>query len=170
MCLLGKKQLSWGESCVDKFDILSIFNCQKEKVVSSSNRFKIAWAQWVCIIIIIFFFLWPHLWHMEVPMLGVKLELWLSAYAIARATLDPSCNCDLCCSLWQCQILNSLSQARGQNCILIVIIGSLTHWAIMGTSCAIFIHVSLVFSAEILVSSRWMDEWRNEALAIFSRM
>ena len=35
---------------------------------------------------IIFFFLGPHLWHMEVPRLGVKSELQLPAYATATAT------------------------------------------------------------------------------------
>ena len=33
------------------------------------------------------FLLWPHLQHMEVPRLGVELELQLPAYAIATATL-----------------------------------------------------------------------------------
>ena len=35
-----------------------------------------------------------HLWHMEVPRLGVKLELLLPAYTIARVP-DPSCLFDL---------------------------------------------------------------------------
>ena len=36
------------------------------------------------------FFLWPHLWHMEVLGLGVKSELQLLAYvARAMAMLDP---------------------------------------------------------------------------------
>ena len=52
-----------------------------------------------------FLILWRHLWHMEVPGLGVELELQLLAYAKATATQDLSCFCDLCCSLWQCQIL-----------------------------------------------------------------
>ena len=41
------------------------------------------------------FFLGPHLQHMEVPRLGVTLELQLSAYAIATAMPDLSCVCDL---------------------------------------------------------------------------
>ena len=56
----------------------------------------------------IFFFLWPHLWHMKVPGPGVKLELQLLAYAIATATRDPSHICDLYRSFRQCQILNPL--------------------------------------------------------------
>ena len=43
----------------------------------------------------LFVFLGPHLWHMEVPRLGVTLELQLPAYTMARATRDPSCICDL---------------------------------------------------------------------------
>ena len=36
-----------------------------------------------------FFFLGPHPWHMEVPRLGVELELQLLAYATAMVTWDP---------------------------------------------------------------------------------
>ena len=34
-------------------------------------------------------FLGPHLWQVEVPRLGVALELQLPAYTTATATLDP---------------------------------------------------------------------------------
>ena len=51
---------------------------------------------------IFFFFLWLHLWHMEVPRLGVELELQLSAYTTATAMRDLSCICDLSHSLQQC--------------------------------------------------------------------
>ena len=40
-------------------------------------------------------FLGPHLWHMEVPRLGVELELEPPAYARATAMKDPSHICDL---------------------------------------------------------------------------
>ena len=49
-----------------------------------------------------FLFLGPHPWHLEVPRLGVKLELQLPTYATATAMLDPSHICDLHCSLHQC--------------------------------------------------------------------
>ena len=62
---------------------------------------------------------------MEVPGLGVESELQLPAYTTSRATPDPSHICNLYCSLWQCQILNPLSQilnplskARDQTLIL----------------------------------------------------
>ena len=49
---------------------------------------------------------------MEVPRLGVKLELWLLAYTPATATQDPSRVCDPHHSSQPCQILNLLSKAR----------------------------------------------------------
>ena len=52
-------------------------------------------------------FLWPHVQHMEVPRLGVKLELQLLGFTIATATRDPSCVCNLHHSSGQCQILNT---------------------------------------------------------------
>ena len=59
-----------------------------------------------------------HLRHMEVPRLGVESELQLAACATATTMLDPSHICDLDHSLWQGRILNPLSRARGQTCIL----------------------------------------------------
>ena len=56
-------------------------------------------------------FLGPHTWHMEVPRLGVKLELQLLTYTTATAMADPSRVYDLRCSSWQHQILNPLSEA-----------------------------------------------------------
>ena len=44
-------------------------------------------------------FLELHLWHMEVPRLGVKLEVHLPAYTIATSTPDLRHICDLHCSL-----------------------------------------------------------------------
>ena len=41
-----------------------------------------------------FFFLLIHLWHMEVPGLGVESELQLLACVIAMAMWDPSCICN----------------------------------------------------------------------------
>ena len=38
----------------------------------------------------ILFFSGPHLWHMEVPRLGVELGLQLPTYAYTTATQDPS--------------------------------------------------------------------------------
>ena len=57
-------------------------------------------------------FLGPHLRHMEVPRPGVESELQPPAYTTTTASPDPSRLCDLPHSLWQCQILNPLSEAR----------------------------------------------------------
>ena len=51
---------------------------------------------------------------MEVPRLGVELELELLAYTTATATPDPS----HICSLRQPEILNPLSEARNQTHVL----------------------------------------------------
>ena len=60
-----------------------------------------------------------NLWHMEVPELGIKLELQLQAYTTAREMWALNHVCDLHHSSWQHQILNPLSEARDQTCILI---------------------------------------------------
>ena len=59
-----------------------------------------------------FYFIYFFRAAKEVPGLGVELDLQLPAYAAAAATQDPNHICDLCCSLWQCGILNPLSEAR----------------------------------------------------------
>ena len=59
-----------------------------------------------------FWFLGPHLWHMEVPRLVVKLKLQ------AYTTPDPSHVFNLHHSSQQCWILNPLREARDRTCIL----------------------------------------------------
>ena len=49
---------------------------------------------------------------MEVPRLGVKLELQLLAYTTTTAMQDPSHICNLHSSLRQRQFLNLLCEAR----------------------------------------------------------
>ena len=66
-----------------------------------------------------FLFFRLHLCHMEVPRLGVELELQLSTYATAIAMPDMSCICDLHCSSQQQWILNPLSETRDWTCILV---------------------------------------------------
>ena len=62
----------------------------------------------------------PHLWHVEVPGLGVQSELQPPAYTTATAMWDPSRVCDLHHSSGQCKILNPLSEARDQTRNLMV--------------------------------------------------
>ena len=65
-----------------------------------------------------FCFLGPQPWHMEVPKLGVVLELQLLAYATATALWDPSLVCDQHNSSRQCWILSPQREARDQTHIL----------------------------------------------------
>ena len=62
--------------------------------------------------LIFIYFLRLHLKHMEVPQLGVELELQLPAYTTATTTGDLSHICDLRHSLQQHQIPNPLRKAR----------------------------------------------------------
>ena len=55
---------------------------------------------------------------MEVLRLGVELELRLPAYTTATAMPDPRSLFNLHCSLWQCWMLNPLSEARDRTHIL----------------------------------------------------
>ena len=55
---------------------------------------------------------------MEVPRLGVKLDLQPPAYATATGTQDLSLVCKLYCSSQQRQILNPLSRAGDQTLLL----------------------------------------------------
>ena len=64
-------------------------------------------------------FLGPHPQHMEIPRLGVELELQLPAYITATATRDLSLIWDLIHSSQQHWILNPLSGAKDQTLILV---------------------------------------------------
>ena len=70
---------------------------------------------------------------MEVPGLGVELELRLLAYATATAMPDLSWVCDLCRSSQQCQILNPVSEARHQTHMLMDTSWVCYHSATTGT-------------------------------------
>ena len=60
----------------------------------------------------------PHPQHMEVPRLGVELELQLLAYITATAKWDLSRICDVLLSSQQHWILNPLSEAKDRTYIL----------------------------------------------------
>ena len=77
-------------------------------------------GKWAALSFICLFisFLAPHPQHMEVPRLGVELELQLPAHTTATAAPDSRCICDLWCSLQQCWILNPLSEARNRTSTL----------------------------------------------------
>ena len=69
--------------------------------------------------IFFFFFLGPPPRHMDIPRLGVILELQLPACTTTTATLDPSDTFGLHHSLQQCQVLNPLSHNKNSKHIFI---------------------------------------------------
>ena len=69
---------------------------------------------------------------MEVPRLGIKLELQLPAYTTVTAVQDLRRVCDLHHSSRQYQILNPLSEARDQTQNLMVPSGICFRCATMG--------------------------------------
>ena len=75
-----------------------------------------------------------HLWHMEVPRLGVELEPHLLAHTTAIATPDPSHICNQYHSSRARGILNPLNEARDRTCILMETNRVHYSWATMGTS------------------------------------
>ena len=64
---------------------------------------------------------------MEIPRLGVELELLLPAYASVTAMPDLSRICKLHHSSWQYWVLNPLSEARDQTQILLIVSRFVTH-------------------------------------------
>ena len=96
---------------------------------------------------VLFCFIGPHLWHMEVPRPGVKTELQLPAYPTATATSDLSQVCDLHHSSWQRQILNPLSKARGQTRILMG-----TSWAPLSHNRNFCISVSSLYCPALMTT------------------
>ena len=85
------------------------------------------------ICIFFFRFLGLHPQHIEVPRLGVELQLQLLAYATATATKDLSHFCDLHHSSQWHQILNPLSKARNQTHIIMYTSQLCYCWAMLGT-------------------------------------
>ena len=82
-------------------------------------------------VIFFFFFLGPHLWHMEVPRLGVKLGPQLPAYTTDTATWDPTRVCNLYHSSQQYQILNPWARPgieRPSSWILVGFITTKPQW------------------------------------------
>ena len=63
---------------------------------------------------------------MDVPRLGVQLELQLPAYTTAAAIPDPSHVCNLHLSSWQHQIHNPLSKARDPTGVLMIVVRFVT--------------------------------------------
>ena len=102
-------------------------------------RFPLCWS--TCLSVYLFFIkcwvfvfcLFLGLWHMDVPSLGLGLDLHLPAYSAATATQDFSRVCNLHHSSRQRQVLNSLSEARDRTHNLMDTSQVHYHWATTGT-------------------------------------
>ena len=90
---------------------------------------------------------------MEVPRLGVELEVQLPFYAIAIAMPDLSCVCDLHHSSQQHQLLNPLSKARGQTCNLMVPSRIYSSCTTMGTPSFILNSFKTTISGAVFVKN-----------------
>ena len=99
-------------------------------------------SSWISEFILFLFpsFLGPHLWHMDVPRLGVEWELQLLAYTAATAMPDPSHLCDPHRSSQHCQILSPWSRARDRTHIFMDTGQIHFHWATTGTPVFILKH------------------------------
>jgi len=110
--------------------------------------------------LLFFFFSGLHPWQMEVPRLGVELELQLQAYTTATSMPDPNCVCDLYHSSWQCQILNPFNEARYWTCNLMVPSQICFCCATMGTPAKILLRIfSPPFSGILACNFQFLREW-----------
>ena len=95
---------------------------------------------------------------MEVPRLGVQLELQLPTYTTATATVEPSHICNLRCTFWQHQILHSLSKARNRTRFLMhasLVLNPLSQkWELQASFIVLLSHLQLVIL--ILVIKSWL--------------
>ena len=107
---------AWCTSLYFRGNIFVIRLCYSSPLTGRAERLA-ARVLFVCLFYWFFCLLGLHPWHMEVPRLGVKLELRCQPYVTGTAMQDPSYICNLHHSSPQCWILNPLSKARGQTCI-----------------------------------------------------
>ena len=101
---------------------------------------------------LVFCFLGPNLWHMEVPRLGVESELQLPVYTTATTTPDLSYVCNLYHSSQQHWILNPLNGPRDRTWVLIDTSQVHCCWATMGTPMYLLFYC---FFLPLRVQSAW---------------
>ena len=126
--------------------------------IISSYWFLICYVATIYADTTVFFFLGPHLQHVEFPRLGIESELQGPAYTTATAMPDLSHICDLHYSSWQCWILNSLKEARDRTHVLMdtsQILFRCTKWELPDTN---FESSKLYYSytSEVPAFSEWL--------------
>ena len=121
-----------------KLTVLVTFQLMKQciplllKAIWAGNLF----LRRIFIHLFIFIFLGLCLQHMEVPRLGVELELL--AYATATVTQDASRVCDLHHSSQQREILHPLNESRVWTCVLMDASQTRFCWVMTGTPKIVF--------------------------------
>ena len=103
----------------------------------------------IIIIIIIIWFLGPNSQHMEVPRLGVELELQLPAYTTATATPDLSLVRNLHHSSRHHCILNPLSEAMDKPATSWFLVGFVS--TVPGWKLIIFNKIKLIINLLFLI-------------------
>ena len=116
----GSYSHSWSLALIDTPASISPPGSVYSGYSPSSQKSLLKLKRWhlALVSLFLFWFLGPHLQHLEVPRLGVELELQLPAYTTATATPDLSCIFDLYRSSWQCWIPDLLDEARDWTHIL----------------------------------------------------
>ena len=111
-------------------------------------------------------FLGLLLQHIEVPTLGVKLELQLPNCTTATVTQDLSHVCDLYHSLWQCWTLNPQSEARDGTCILMDSSWVLYDWSRTGTPRVCTFWFRCLFMAVLFIINLFVQS-NNDLMLVF---
>ena len=91
---------------------------------------------------------------MEIPRLGVELELQLPAYTRGTATWDPSCVCSLHHSSQQRRTLNPPSEARDQTCVLMDACQIHFRWARRELQMAPFVRTPVMWESRPILLQR----------------
>ena len=120
MCTLGKP-VTLAQLHRNLLWVRNIFlHGDKEPSPSLCWVVQLSWEHIFFLFLFFFFFAFLELqtWHMEVPRLGVKLEQKLPAYTTATVMWNLRHLSDLHHTSQQCWILNPMSEARDQTCIL----------------------------------------------------
>ena len=95
----------------------------------SAVLFSVNHTHWVSLFFFSFFFLGLLLWHMEIPRLGVELELQPLAYTTAIAMRDPSRICDLYHNSQQLWILIHWLRPGIESATSWILVGYVNCWA-----------------------------------------
>ena len=111
--------------------------------------------------------------HMEVPRLGVELELQPPAYTIATAMPDLRHVCDLHHSSKPHQILNPLREARDRTCIVMLPVRCVSAepcWELLTCMCRKLITLSLRERRTLSLRILWLNDRYQDNVRFYFKM